>query len=74
MATIGVNWTCPYCGTKNRSHHTFDGVNEELRIVHCDIEEGGCDQELAIRPRLNITAEIHTLTMVAPTKHNGGKA
>lgn len=56
MLDLYANWTCPYCGHKNRE---LIGVKTAFTsaIAHCDTDMGGCDGRvvLDLHPVLEVT-------------------
>lgn len=55
-----INFQCPHCGHKN-GMTTFETV-KTTAVVHCDSEEGGCDQPFVIEVKFSYTVETFTLT------------
>lgn len=60
---IRFRWTCPYCGFENRGFATAKDTHGtcEPQFAYCDIESGGCDRMVAIKPRLVVEATVYKL-------------
>lgn len=64
---IRYEWTCPHCGHRNRNLATVRDRYGSLSpaLVYCDIEDGGCDRMVAVKPRLSVQTEVYRV--VNPT-------
>ena len=57
-----VKVTCPHC----KREFEYLVFAEELRtykVVNCEVEEGGCDEDFVIRPWVTINVEVYTLEL-----------
>ena len=64
-AQVQFKWTCPHCGFENRHLATIDPRDISGRcepiFAYCDVDEGGCDRMVAIKPRAVVQAEVFAL-------------
>jgi len=60
---VRFKWQCPYCGHQNTSVTRLVGPNgrAEVRLAYCDMDEGGCDNQVALRPLVTIAATVYKL-------------
>ena len=62
---IYFKYKCPYCGHENKAMQEIDSPSVPLynipRVVTCDSEEGGCDQDAVIYIKVIVTAETRKL-------------
>lgn len=64
---IRYEWTCPDCGHRNSNLATVRDRHGSLSaaLVYCDIEDGGCDRMVAVKPRLLVQTDVYRV--VNPT-------
>jgi len=63
-------WKCPYCGHENKAVHRGDNWHD-TRIVTCDNEEGGCDQQVVLRSHIEIAWETLKFESAPATSGQG---
>jgi len=66
---LSVNVNCPYCGVINNVILNIDSPFIPKRIVTCDIEEGGCDNDFVIDPHFEITAGVYKIEGIAQCQY-----
>ena len=56
-----VSFCCPHCGVINHyeTHHATRGLTREF--VYCDVQEGGCDEEIILVNKVTATIELQAL-------------
>lgn len=66
---IRYEWTCPHCGHSNSNLAAVRDRYGSLSaaLVYCDIEDGGCDRMVAVKPRLLVQTEVYRV--VNPTEN-----
>ena len=72
---IRYEWTCPHCGHRNSGFATVRDRHGSLSpaLTYCDIEDGGCDRMVAVRPRLLVQTEVFALVSADDTRRDVGK-
>ena len=51
-----LTFKCPVCGHKNKYNSIEKSVGQELEIIYCDSDSGGCDQQIVLET--NVTRSI----------------
>ena len=54
--TQDFKFKCPHCGTINTIAISIDDNRD--KIVYCDVDAGGCDQLIIIRPAWQIDCKL----------------
>jgi hypothetical protein len=66
---IGMEYTgvvvtkCPYCGHLNRTS-SADLKNQRAEVIECDGNATGCYKFYAIRPVLQVVADVYKMEQV----------
>jgi len=70
IVEVRFKWTCPHCGFEQFGFATVKTKQGqcEPQFAYCDLEEGGCDRMVAIKPRLVVEATVYKLETVE-TEH-----
>ena len=66
---LSVNVNCPYCGVINNVILNIDSHFIPKKIVTCDSEIGGCDNDFVIDPHFEITAGVYKIEGIAQCKY-----
>jgi len=59
---------CPHCGfTQNfLTEETLYPMNENVQLVTCDLDEGGCEEEYVVKWKLTPAYKTYKLTPADP--------
>lgn len=72
---VRYEWTCPHCQHRNSGlvavRDRYGSLSAAL--VYCDIEDGGCDRMVAVKPRLLVHTEVYALVSADDTRRDVGK-
>ncbi|NLZ53985.1 MAG: hypothetical protein GX892_12735 [Thermoanaerobacteraceae bacterium] len=57
---------CPYCGLINTYYYVIESRYIPKQIVTCDIEQGGCDRDFVIEPKVQIdlSADVYKIERI----------
>ena len=53
--------TCPYCKFQQAVIVSLVQAGRSSRVVACDLESGGCDEEFVLDVETTITASVRTI-------------
>jgi hypothetical protein len=57
-----VKVKCPYCGFEKNNHIEVEADHSiHPVIVRCNIDEGGCDKDFVVFPKIMIIADIRKI-------------
>ena len=56
-----VEWTCPYCGHKNKTTFPNWHSSGTPAVVSCDVDSGGCDRMAVVTIKMQITTEARKI-------------
>lgn len=64
---VQINWTCPHCDIKQVCRMEVESPYSTTRkIVFCDVDEGGCDEPVALFVNVITELKVHKLVEVNP--------
>ena len=62
MTTLNSKYSyefaCPHCGFKNK--RTMNNTLTQRNVTHCDVDEGGCDEMVAVEASVTTTVNVTT--------------
>lgn len=63
MDELQFSWICPHCGLKNRGVAKISGRSGwiDRSVELCDVDEGGCDKYVVVKPTISIAVETWKL-------------
>ena len=56
VETIRLEIVCPFCGTVN---HRCVLQSRGSELTYCDVEQGGCDQQIAYKWSVEVKPTVH---------------
>lgn len=60
---LKYEWQCPHCGHNNAGYAPLTGSFGQMamQVDYCDVETGGCDKQVAIQPRAQVSTTVYQL-------------
>ena len=64
--TMRTEVYCPYCGHINTYFYEIQSRYIPKQIVTCDIDQGGCDMDFVIAPKvqINLSADVYKIERI----------